>query len=160
VTSLWARFNQTGNEFASLLTELGNLLHHHADDQAAGQAPAGNSTSAAPRHALGEDRGNYAEAQTEYQAVLEIRRRILGEEHPDTLATQHNLAGAYLKMGRRRAAEAELKAVLATQERNLGASHPHTRATRNYLKSITLSRSINNQPVLWHGPGKRKKKRN
>jgi hypothetical protein len=99
-------------------------------------------------------------AAATYKAVLQIQRRILGEEHPKTLATQHNLAGAYLKMGRRRAAETELKAVLASQERNLGASHSLTRATRKYLKNIKNSRSINNQPVLWHGSGKRKKKRN
>ena len=29
------------------------------------------------------------------EKVLEVRRRILGEEHPDTLRTMHNLASSY-----------------------------------------------------------------
>ena len=34
------------------------------------------------------------------EAVLEKRRRILGDEHPDTLTTMHNLATTYRAQGR------------------------------------------------------------
>jgi Tetratricopeptide repeat len=36
--------------------------------------------------------GRLEEAVTQFQALLEDRLRVLGPDHPDTLATRHNLA--------------------------------------------------------------------
>jgi tetratricopeptide (TPR) repeat protein len=76
----------------------------------------------------------------EYQAARELgedslarRRRVLGEDHPDTLASANNLANAYQDAGR--AAEAILlhQQTLAAFERVLGPDHPDTVASRNNL---------------------------
>ena len=43
--------------------------------------------------------GRYAEAEPVYVEALDIQRRVLGEEHPNTLATMINLAGLYEAQG-------------------------------------------------------------
>src|SRR5262249_43986689 len=53
---------------------------------------------AAIRQTIGETHhalGDYPAAQTHLERAWEIRRRILGEEHPDTLASLNNLASLY-----------------------------------------------------------------
>ena len=78
--------------------------------------------------------GRYAEAEAEFRAVWEIRRRpeILGEEHPDTLATRHNIAQQMGQQGRYAEAEAEFRAVWEIQRRPeiLGEEHHDTLTTR------------------------------
>ena len=49
----------------------------------------------ASRHDLASvlsQQGRRQEALAEYRAVLDARRRVLGEDHPDTLATATALA--------------------------------------------------------------------
>jgi eukaryotic-like serine/threonine-protein kinase len=46
------------------------------------------------------DLGLYPEAQRQRERALELRRRDLGEEHPDTLAVMSDLAVAYYYQGR------------------------------------------------------------
>jgi tetratricopeptide (TPR) repeat protein len=106
-----------------------------------------------------QDRRDFAGAQAEFLAVLDLRRRILGDEHPQTLTTRHNLALAYFNAGRRRDAEIEMRAILVIQERILGLKHPSTRTTRDNLKAMKQGGFSTNRPVLWHGPGKRKRKK-
>ena len=36
--------------------------------------------------------GSHAEAEAEYRAVLDARTRVVGTEHPDTLATRYEIA--------------------------------------------------------------------
>ena len=43
------------------------------------------------------DRAQYDQAKTLFARVLEIRRRMLGDEHPDTLTSMNNLSGLYLE---------------------------------------------------------------
>ena len=51
---------------------------------------------AATYHSLG--RSN--EAVKVFEACLEIRKRVLGEEHPDTLWSMNGLAATYDNLGR------------------------------------------------------------
>ena len=39
--------------------------------------------------------GKYAQAEALYSQTLEIQRRVLGPEHPDTLMSMNNLAIVY-----------------------------------------------------------------
>ena len=41
------------------------------------------------------DQGQYAKAEPLFVKALEVRRRVLGEEHPDTLTSMNNLALLY-----------------------------------------------------------------
>ena len=52
--------------------------------------------------------------------------RVLGPEHPDTLASRNNLANALQEQGKYAEAEAGIRAVLTVRERVLGPEHPDT----------------------------------
>jgi hypothetical protein len=79
--------------------------------------------------------GRHQEALTLQQQVWEQRRRVLGEEHPNTQLAGLNLAIMNLNLGRilpaRRLAEQAWKGL---RER-LGAQHPHTQQAAKVRKS-------------------------
>jgi hypothetical protein len=58
--------------------------------------------------------------------VMETRRRVLGAEHPDTLASMGNLATTLWKQGRWKEAEELEIQVMEMRRRVLGAEHPDT----------------------------------
>jgi CHAT domain-containing protein/Tfp pilus assembly protein PilF len=74
-------------------------------------------------------RGRYAEAEALFGEAREIRRRILGAEHPYTAASFDNLAEAAGVQGKYADAEAMHREVLAIRIKALGAEHPDTAAT-------------------------------
>ena len=59
--------------------------------------------------------------------------RVLGTDHPNTLASRNNLASAYQAAGRTAEAIPLLEQTLADCERVLGTDHPVTLASRNNL---------------------------
>jgi len=56
--------------------------------------------------------------------VIEKRKRLLGEDHPDTLSSMANLAATYRNQGRWK--DAEVLQVVVTEKRKqlLGEDHP------------------------------------
>ena len=58
--------------------------------------------------------------------ALENSRRVLGEEHPDTLKFMSGLAFVYLQQGRYEEAEPLSKKALEIRRRVLGEEHPDT----------------------------------
>jgi hypothetical protein len=64
---------------------------------------------------------------------LADRERLLGPDHPYTLASRHNLAVAYQEAGRIDEAIALDELTLAARERILGPDHPDILATRSNL---------------------------
>jgi len=69
----------------------------------------------------------------ELSAAVEVIEDVLGPDHPDTLNTRSNLAGAYRSVGRFDEAIELFERVLAEQERVLGPDHPDTLTVRNNL---------------------------
>ena len=65
-----------------------------------------------------------------------MRRRVLGEEHPDTLTSAGNLASSLSDQGKHAEAEEMLRAALAVCRRVLGSAHPDTLATAESLASV------------------------
>jgi Tetratricopeptide repeat len=64
--------------------------------------------------------------------LLPDRRRVLGNDDPQTLRTAHMLARNLAATGEANEAVALLKEVVAARERVLGSDHPHTmRAARD-----------------------------
>ena len=59
--------------------------------------------------------------------------RVLGEDHPNTLASRNNLAGAYESAGRLGEAIPLYEQTLTDSVRVLGEDHPQTLASRNNL---------------------------
>ena len=67
--------------------------------------------------------------------TLADAERVLGADHPDTLSSRNNLAGAYQEAGRVEEAIPLYERTLADAERVLGADHPQTLTSRNNLAS-------------------------
>ncbi|MEW2066363.1 tetratricopeptide repeat protein [Streptomyces sp. NPDC007346] len=67
------------------------------------------------------------------------RLALLGEGHPDTLASSNNLASAYLSAGNPKRAIPLYESVLADCTRLLGGDHSLTLTSRNSLASAYLS---------------------
>jgi hypothetical protein len=76
-------------------------------------------------------------ARDQYATLLLAQERVLGAEHPDTLATRANLARWTGQAGDAAAARDQYATLLPVQERVLGAEHPDTLATRANLAECT-----------------------
>ncbi|KAF7365906.1 FabD/lysophospholipase-like protein [Mycena venus] len=70
--------------------------------------------------------GQWKQAETLLVAVMETRKRTLGEEHPDTLTSFANLALTYWSQGRWKDAEALQVVVMETSKHMLGEEDPET----------------------------------
>jgi len=57
-----------------------------------------------------DHQGRYAEAEGMHRQALELRRKVLGAEHPSTLSSMDNLASVLRSLGRYDEAEAMLHA--------------------------------------------------
>jgi tetratricopeptide (TPR) repeat protein len=67
------------------------------------------------------------------QDLVADREQLLGDTHPDTLATRNNLALAYKAAGRLDEAFSLFERTLADFEQVLGQDHPNTLASRSNL---------------------------
>jgi len=81
--------------------------------------------------------GDLAGAREIQERVLEMTRRILGDEHPDTLASMNNLATTLKAQGDLAGAREIQERVLEMTQRILGDEHPDTLASMNNL-ALTL----------------------
>ena len=78
-----------------------------------------------------KDQGMYDRALPIYEDCLAKRKRVLGEDHPDTLALLNNLAFLFESMGEYDRALPIYEDCLAKQKRVLGEDHPHTKGTQS-----------------------------
>ncbi|WDF40349.1 tetratricopeptide repeat protein [Streptomyces sp. T12] len=83
--------------------------------------------------AFREDHGAIEFAITYFLRAHVIDRRVLGEDHPNTLASRNNLAYAYESAGNLTQAIPLYEQNLAHSERVLGHEHPDTLRARNNL---------------------------
>ena len=72
------------------------------------------------------DRGEQEAAIPIGQRALELRRRVLGEDHPQTLTSAINLAAALRRLGQHEVARPLDEDTLARRRRILGEDHPDT----------------------------------
>jgi serine/threonine protein kinase len=70
--------------------------------------------------------GLYHQALPIIEQAVATRRRLVGEEHPDTLAAMNDLALLYFNLGRRSDAETLFDRIIAVRRRLLGEEHPET----------------------------------
>jgi tetratricopeptide (TPR) repeat protein len=83
-----------------------------------------------------ESQGLWKEAEELYLQVLEMRTRVLGTEHPDTLTSMNNLSVIYTNQGRWDEAEDLEKQVIEARQRVLGKEHPSTLTSLGNLASV------------------------
>jgi ATP/maltotriose-dependent transcriptional regulator MalT len=74
-----------------------------------------------------DNEGKYAEAETEYRSVLTLREKVVGGEHPDTLATCFNLATCLRAEGNASDAKALAQRAVDGARKSLGPEHPDTK---------------------------------
>ena len=86
-----------------------------------------------------ESLGLYPKAQPLFQQVVEIRRRLLGPEHPDTLTSMDHVAENLERLGHYPEAESLARNALAIGRRALGPENELTVTAMHTLASITLS---------------------
>ncbi len=72
------------------------------------------------------------------QSTVEKATSVLGAEHPSTLSTRRNLAGAYRAAGRVGEAIAIVQELLTQEERIVGPEHPRLLSTRHDLAGAYL----------------------
>jgi hypothetical protein len=77
--------------------------------------------------------GRLKEAEELEAKALEIRQRVLGEEHPGTLAGMNNLAVTFKEQGRDKEAMALMEDCTRMRIRVLGPDHPHTTSSQDAL---------------------------
>ncbi|KAG9235723.1 Tetratricopeptide repeat-domain-containing protein [Amylocarpus encephaloides] len=81
------------------------------------------------------NQGRWKEAEDLFVLVMETRKRVLGQEHPDTLTSMNNLAFSWKQLGRSEEAIKLLEECVILGSQVLGLNHPNTRSF-----STTLSR--------------------
>jgi len=95
---------------------------------------------AAIRNTIGTtytDLGLYPEAAKQLEAAVDLRRRVLGRENPETLRSMNNLALVYMDEGGKFAqAEALANQTLEIRRRVLGPEHPDTLTSMSNLATI------------------------
>jgi eukaryotic-like serine/threonine-protein kinase len=94
---------------------------------------------AAIRDTIGQtytDLGLHAEAGKQLERALDLRRRVLGAEHPDTLTTMSNLAAVYDLEGKFAETEALFSQILEIRRRVLGPEHPDTLGSMMNLGTV------------------------
>ena len=64
---------------------------------------------------------------------METRKRVLKEEHPDTLSSMNNLAVTYWNQGRRNEATELMKEVVDLRTKTIGVNHPDTIGAAQFL---------------------------
>jgi tetratricopeptide (TPR) repeat protein len=79
------------------------------------------------------DLGLYPEAQEQLDRALELLRRVLGENHPDTLNVMGHVGDAYTYRGKYAEAQSLLNRALDIGQRALGEEHPTTMFIMNNL---------------------------
>ncbi len=70
------------------------------------------------------------------ERVVEVRKRTLGEEHPDTLRSIYSLAISYRDVGRPQEALELAERVVEARKRTLGEEHPNTLRSMHSLAMI------------------------
>ncbi|MFB7329834.1 FxSxx-COOH system tetratricopeptide repeat protein, partial [Streptomyces sp. NPDC056190] len=79
------------------------------------------------------EQGHTARTIPLFKATLAQREQVLGDTHPHTLTSRHNLATAYESAGDLGRAIPLFEVTLAQCEQVLGDTHPQTLASRNNL---------------------------
>ncbi|PVG00686.1 hypothetical protein CPB86DRAFT_729099, partial [Serendipita vermifera] len=82
------------------------------------------------------DTGSYAASMIHmeaYMALVNRKMKILGPEHPDTLASMNSLAWSYKRLGEYRKSRELNEETLALRKKTLGPKHPGTLSSMSNL---------------------------
>jgi Flp pilus assembly protein TadD len=99
---------------------------------------------------LYDSQGRYNDAEPLYLQSLDIRKRQLGNDHPDVATILNNLAGLYESQGRYNDAEPLYLQSLDIRKRQLSNDHPDVATSLNNLAQLYYSQGRYNdaEPLL------------
>jgi tetratricopeptide (TPR) repeat protein len=106
---------------------------------------------ASVRHSLGSGYhrlGYYEAAEPHLKGAFEIRRKQLGEDHPDTLTSMMMLGWLYLLLGRYDESESFCVKALDGRRRILGEDHPDTLKLMHTLGALYRAQRRYNEAEL------------
>ena len=83
--------------------------------------------------------GDYAGARLYFTQAVEINRKILGEEHPDTTVSHNNLGRLLVRMGDYVGARPYFRHSLEIHRKVLGEEHPDTASSLNDLGEVAAN---------------------
>ena len=86
--------------------------------------------------------GDDGRAQVQLDEDTLARRRVLGEDHPDTLTSAFILAGALFELGEYQAAKELNEDILVRRRRVLGEDHPDTGASATFAIFLRTPRPL------------------
>jgi hypothetical protein len=81
------------------------------------------------------NQGRWKEAEELEMQVMEIMKRVLSDEHPDTLTSMHNLAFMLQSQACDEEALALMERCFQLREQVLGKQHPDTQLSLDILSS-------------------------
>ncbi len=93
------------------------------------------------------DLGLYDAAKPLFERALETRRRVLGEEHPDTLVSIGNVGAVLQKLGKLDLATTYDQEALEKSRRALGGDHPTTLEAVCNMGSVLKERGKPNEAL-------------
>ncbi|KAI0451044.1 hypothetical protein F5B21DRAFT_393516 [Xylaria acuta] len=80
--------------------------------------------------------GKYSKSEQLYRKTLELKEKVLGKEHPDTLESMNNLANVLQYQGNYEEAKGMFRQVLELKEKVLGKEHPSTLSSINNFANV------------------------
>jgi tetratricopeptide (TPR) repeat protein len=83
--------------------------------------------------------GKYEEAERTHRQALQLKEKVLGKEHPSTLASMNNLARVLDSQGKYEEAEQMHRQALQLWEKVLGQEHPSTLTSMSNLAEVLRS---------------------
>jgi tetratricopeptide (TPR) repeat protein len=86
-----------------------------------------------------ERQRHLGEAMARFEETLALRRRALGEDHPDTAISYNNIASVARTLGDFATSERDHRRALAIRERVLGPMHRDTGQSHHNLANVLLS---------------------
>jgi non-specific serine/threonine protein kinase/serine/threonine-protein kinase len=89
--------------------------------------------------------GHYPEAERLIQQTVNVQRRTLGPEQPDTLVSELSLAAVFRKEHRFAEAEKLVRATLASQEKIYGPKNPNCAKSVYNLAAIASAQGQRDQ---------------
>jgi predicted RNase H-like HicB family nuclease/tetratricopeptide (TPR) repeat protein len=88
---------------------------------------------------LYKSQGRYNDAEPLYLQSLDIRKRQLGDDHPDVATSLNNLALLYESQGKYSEAENLAKQALVIYQNRLGNEHPNTQNAAVTVKGLYIT---------------------
>jgi tetratricopeptide (TPR) repeat protein len=85
-----------------------------------------------------------------HRQTLELRRKVLGREHPDTLTSMNNLARMLSEQGKYKEAETMHQQTLELARKVPGREHPLTLKSMNNLATVLSEQGKYEEAEIMH----------